>query len=304
MDDQEFAKIIELITQRTGIIPLESHKTGIKNYINKRLGENVPKLGGKAVVSTETDKAEATAKTLTYAGFYTQLLGNREEMINLINSATVNETYFFREEAQFALLQSKIFPELVAKNPTKRLRLWSAASSSGEEIYSLLLLANAMGIKTECIASDINTKVLETCKSGVYKKNAVRTVDGAAFHHLLAPYKQSNGGFVLPKKLCDQVTRLQINLSKLENFPKNQDIILIRNVFIYFSNEMKKQILSYIVQESLAPGGYLFLSMNEVASIETAMLPESIEKIVDGKVFYFRKKIQASIATNTSKAGV
>ena len=279
MDEKIFADIIELITQRTGIIPRDSHRTGIKNYIDKRISG-----------ANETGPLNGAPSPKDYSEYYTLLQGNREEMINLINSATVNETYFFREEAQFQLLQSKIFPSLLSGNPTKKLRIWSAASSSGEEIYSLLLLADAMGIKTECIASDINTKVLDICAQGKYKKNAIRTVDGAAFHHLLEPYKLATGGFELPKKICSRITTQQINLSRpSEEFPKNQDIIFIRNVFIYFSGEMKKEILSKITQESLAPGGYLFVSMNEVASVDAMQLPPELEKIADGKIFYFRK---------------
>ena len=273
MDEQIFTDIIELITQRTGIIPRDSHRTGIKNYIDKQL---------KAAPADNSYPH-------TYEEYFNSLQGNQEEMINLINSATVNETYFFREEAQFQLLQSKVFPMLAAGSPTKRLRIWSAASSSGEEIYSLLLLADAMNIKTECIASDINTRVLDTCAKGVYKKNAIRTVDGAAYHHLLEPYKLAGGGFELPKKITDRITRKQINLSRLKDFPKNQDIIFIRNVFIYFSTEMKKAILAKIAEEALAPGGYLFVSMNEVASIDIIDLPAGLEKAADGKVFYFRK---------------
>ena len=125
-----------------------------------------------------------------------------------------------------------------------------------------------------------------------YKKNAVRTVDGAAFHHLLAPYKKADNSFELPENLCNRITRKQINLSKLTDFPKNQDLIFIRNVFIYFSNEMKKQILTLIAEQSLAPGGYLFVSMNEDATVDAMIIPNSLEKIADGKVFYFRKKIQ------------
>ena len=273
MDEQIFTDIIELITQRTCIIPRDSHRTGIKNYIDKQL---------KAAPADNSYPH-------TYEEYFNSLQGNQEEMINLINSATVNETYFFREEAQFQLLQSKVFPMLVAGSPTKRLRIWSAASSSGEEIYSLLLLADAMNIKTECIASDINTRVLDTCAKGVYKKNAIRTVDGAAYHHLLEPYKLAGGGFELPKKITNRITRKQINLSRLTDFPKNQDIIFIRNVFIYFSTEMKKAILAKIAEEALAPGGYLFVSMNEVASIDIIDLPAGLEKAADGKVFYFRK---------------
>ena len=274
MDELEFAKIIELITLRTGIIPRDSHITGIKNFINKRLKE-----------------LEQTG-TATY---YDLLCSSQDEMISLINSATVNETYFFREEAQFKLLKEKIFPELKMAAPTKTLRIWSAASSSGEEIYSLLLLADSMNFKTSCIASDINTRVLDDCAKGCYKKNAIRSVDGVAFHNLLLPYKQKDETFILPKSLCDRVERRQINLSRMMDFPKNQDIIFIRNVFIYFSNEMKKQILNTIAENSLAPGGYLFVSMNEVATVDAMLIPPSLEKLVDGKVFYFRKKNQTGV---------
>lgn len=274
MDDQDFAKIIELITQRTGIIPRDSHIIGIKNYINKRLKE-LPQ-----------------ENSLDY---YSLLCTSKEEMIALINSATVNETYFFREEAQFQLLQSKILPELVEQSLIKRLRIWSAACSTGEEIYSLLLLTDSMNIKTECIASDINTKVLTTCNDGKYKKKAVRSVDGAAFHHLLEPYKLPGGGFEFSVDMRSRVSCRQINLSRLEDFPKNQHLIFIRNVFIYFSSEMKKQILTKIAEESLVPGGYLFVSMNEIASIDAMELPSELEKVSDGKIFYFRKKFQKGV---------
>ena len=264
MEDQDLAKIIELITQRTGIIPRDSHIIGIKNYINKRLKE----------LPQEKD-----------FDYYKLLCASQEEMIALINSATVNETYFFREEAQFQLL-----PELLEKRLIKRLRIWSAACSTGEEIYSLLLLADSMGIKTECIASDINTRVLTACNDGKYKKKAVRSVDGAAFHHLLEPYKLAGGGFEFSVDMRSRVSCRQINLSQLQDFPKNQHLIFIRNVFIYFSSEMKKQILTKIAKESLVPGGYLFVSMNEIASIDAMELPPELEKVSDGKIFYFRKK--------------
>ena len=274
MDDQEFATIIELITLRTGIIPRDSHITGIKNFVNKRLNE----IGAKDIST------------------YYRLLGESdEEMISLINSATVNETYFFREEAQFQLLQSKILPELIENSLIKRLRIWSAACSTGEEIYSLLLLADSLGINTECIASDINTKVLTVCNDAKYKKKAVRSVDGEAFHHLLEPYKLPGGGYELPVDLRRKVSCQQINLSQLKGFPKNQNLIFIRNVFIYFSSEMKKQILATIAKESLVPGGYLFVSMNEIASIDSMELPPDLEKVSDGKVFYFRKKNKAGV---------
>lgn len=276
MNEETFAKVIELITQRIGIIPRDSHKTGIKNYIDKRICEL---------------EEQNSVENFDY---YDYLLNSTDEMMNLINSATVNETYFFREEAQFELLKSKILPEIKSKTILP-IKIWSAASSSGEEIYSLFLLASSLGIRTNCTATDINTKVLDICKNGEYKKNAVRKVDGSKFQNLLEPYIQKDGSYVIPREIREKIHLRQINLSKPEELPKNQDIVFLRNVFIYFSPEMKKQILQRIADDSLVPGGYLFLSMNEVASIDSTIIPKNLEKICDGKVFYFHKSLQVAV---------
>lgn len=276
MDENNFAKVIELITDKIGIIPRDSHKTGIKNYIDKRIIELENEMGSD----------------FNYLEFLTS---DSDEMMNLINSATVNETYFFREEAQFDLLKSKIFPELRMIKPLLPIRIWSAASSSGEEIYSLRLLASSMNIRTDCTASDINTKVLDICRKGEYRKNAIRAVDGSKYHCLLKAYMNEDGSFVIPEEIRSRINLKQINLSHMTELPKNQDIVFIRNVFIYFSQEMKKQILQRITDEALVPGGYLFLSMNEVASVDMSIIPKNLEKVSDGKVFYFHKKMQVVV---------
>ena len=269
MDQNEFSSIIDLITSQTGIVPRESHKIGIKNFIEKRINEI--ELGG-----------------LPYSAY---LRLNKAEFDILINAATVNETYFFREEAQFSLLKEKLFPELRAKLGTNALRIWSAAASSGEEIYSLYLLAQSLGIKTEAFASDINTSVLEKCAKGQYSPATLKKTDGTKFHYLLANYQNVDKSVDFPPELCKKIERLQINLSdENANFPKNQHIIFMRNVFIYFTTEMRRQILEKIVNKSLCEGGYLFLSMSEIASIDSSILPKNLKKCSDGKVFYFQKK--------------
>ena len=269
IDKNEFDSIIALITFQTGIVPRESHKTGIMNFIEKRVKEI--DLGGLP--------------------YHSYLRLNKEEFDVLVNAATVNETYFFREEAQFSLLKEKLFPEIRAKLATAPVRIWSAAASSGEEIYSLYLLAQSLGIKSECIASDINTEVLEKCRRGLYSPSTTKKVDGAKFHYLLAPYQAIDKSVTFPPELCSKIERRQFNLcSKDETFPKNENVIFMRNVFIYFTMEMRCQILHKIVDESLSQGGYLFVSMSEIASIDPKIVPKNLEKCSDGKVFYFRKK--------------
>lgn len=269
MDDKEFEAIIALISKQTGIIPRESHKSGILNFIEKR-------------------KKEIDLNGLEY---YNYICLNKAEMDLLLNNATVNETYFFREESQFALLKSKILPELRTKLGTAPVRIWSAAASSGEEIYSLYLLATSLGIKTECMATDINTTVLEKCEAGVYKPNSVKAVDGAKFHYLLTPYLTKDKEVLLPSDISSKIDRRQINLSKTDAiFPRNINLVFIRNVFVYFSVEMRKAIIQKIVDDSLAPDGYLFLSMNEIATIDASILPKGLEKCSEGNVFFFHKK--------------
>lgn len=269
MDDKEFAAIIALISRHTGIIPRESHKSGIMNFIEKR-------------------KKEIDLNGLDY---YNYVCLNKSELDVLLNNATVNETYFFREESQFLFLKNKIFPELRAKLGTNPVRIWSAAASSGEEIYSLYLLASSLGIKTECTATDINTTVLGKCEAGEYKSNSVKAVDGAKFHYLLAPYQNLDKNVTIPEEIRSKIDRRQINLTKSDAiFPRNINLVFIRNVFVYFTVEMRKAILQKIVDDSLAPDGYIFLSMNEIATIDASILPKSLEKCSEGNVFYFHKK--------------
>jgi chemotaxis protein methyltransferase CheR len=104
------------------------------------------------------------------------------------------------------------------------------------------------------------------------------------------PYQKDDGGFQIPQEICEKIKCMQINLSNIQDFPKNQDIIFIRNVFIYFSSETRKMILKRIAEDALADGGYIFVSMNETASIEKSMLPDCLKKCSDGNVFYFQKQ--------------
>ena len=88
----------------------------------------------------------------------------------------------------------------------------------------------------------------------------------------------------------------RINLSKLDGpytsaiLPKNQNIIFLRNVFIYFSQDLRKRILQTITEKCLAEDGLIFVSMSEVAQIDSTILPSSLEKVSEGSVFYFHKK--------------
>lgn len=268
MTDKEFDQIISLVTEKTGIIPRESHKFGIKKFLEKKIG------------------------TFSFEEYFRKILISKQEFEELVNGSTINETYFFREEKQFQFLQNSVFPNWISKNGNKTMKIWSAACSEGEEPYSIALLADSCKINVSITASDINTNVLEKCRKGVYSSNAIRLGDGEKYKSLLAPYKKDSN-IVFSDKIRSKITTIRVNLSELGISPvsiQKQDVIFLRNVFIYFSRDMRKRILSTMAEKYLSDGGILIVSMSEIAQIDGEITPPSLEKVFDGNVFYFKKK--------------
>lgn len=265
---------ISILTHNTGIIPRASHRDGIKNFIEKKLSDN----------NFSIDE-------------YKKLLQTDSNLLSeFINQSTVNETYFFREEKQFALLKEKIFPQWRVKNPAQKINMWSAACSYGEEAYSLAVMALTCGITPCVMATDINSDVLEHCKSGVFLGTSLRSVDGVSFQKLVLPYRRSDGRVAFPDDIKKHITTRQFNLIEMtleqnkQQLPCNQNIIFLRNVFIYFTMDLRKQILKVLCEKCLADDGYLFVSINEIAQLDSSIVPDTLEKVVDGNVYYFHKK--------------
>ena len=174
--------------------------------------------------------------------------------------------------------------------------MWSAACSYGEEAYSFAILAKTLGLKPIITATDINSEVLEHCKAGLFLGTSLRAVDGVAFQNLVLPFRRSDGRVEFSDEIRSCVKTMQMNLAEIDSpfidmyLPRNQNIIFIRNVFIYFTPEMRARILRTIAQKCLADDGLLFVSMSETAQIDSTILPPSLEKQMDGSVFYFHKK--------------
>lgn len=269
---------ISILTTLTGIVPRASHRDGIKFFIEKKIAEN----------------------NYSIDEYRRLLFSNKDLMSEFINECTVNETYFFREEKQFALLKTKIFPQWRYNSKDKEIRMWSAACSYGEEAYSLAVMALISGLKPVVTASDINSEVLEHCKSGVFLSTSLRSVDGLSYQKLVVPYQREDRKIAFPEDIKKNITTIQLNLAELDSpanellLPKNQNIIFIRNVFIYFTIDLRKKILKTIADKCLAEDGYLFVSMNEIAQLDSSIVPKSLEKISDGSVYYFHKISKAN----------
>lgn len=274
LTEKDLDSFIAILTEHTGIVPRAGHREGIKNFIERKLDESH--------LSKEEYKRKLSTDKLLISEF--------------VNKSTVNETYFFREEKHFAVLRDKIFPQMAMNNQDKKVKILSAACSYGEEAYSLSVMASLCGLKPEVTASDINSAVMEHCKNGLFLGTSLRSVDGVRFHTLVLPYRREDGRVAFPESIRKTVNTINLNLCELdllsnaELLPKEQNLIFIRNVFIYFSFELRAKILKTIAEKCLAEDGYLFVSMNEIAQLDFDLVPDSLVKESEGNVFYFHKK--------------
>ncbi len=202
----------------------------------------------------------------------------------VVEAMTTNETFFFRDTAQYEALRSVVLPELIRERErTRRMSFWSAAASTGQEAYSLAMMLLDMGLaewNIQILATDLSTQVLERARAGRYLQIEVNRGLPAAF---LIKYFQRAG---LDWQLKDVVRRmvrfeaadLRQSMRALGPF----DVVFCRNVLIYFDVASKKKILSEL-RGTLFHGGYLLLGGSET----TLNLDETFKrKIFGSTVFY------------------
>ena len=196
----------------------------------------------------------------------------------VIEALTTNETSFFRDIYPFETLKEVVLPELLkSRTGTKKLKIWCAASSSGQEPYSIAMLireyfAIFLGWKMKFIASDISEKMLDRCRTGNFSQLEVNRGLPASF---LVKYFEKNGTtWSIKKPLLEMIHFQQINLSRELPYLPKMDIIFLRNVLIYFDIETKKKILKQL-RSILQPDGFLFLGAAE----STINLDSSFERM-------------------------
>ncbi len=191
-------------------------------------------------------------------------LSERQTAIDLL---TTNETHFFREPKHFDFLRQTLLQRLQTGliGPVK---IWSAASSTGEEAYSLAMtLSELLGDKPWSIfASDISTRVLEDAQAAIYPAQRANEVPRAlASKYLLEGFDEFSGSYKIVASLRKRVNFAQINL--MEPLPQLEpfDMIFLRNVLIYFDNPSKKKIVEALAKK-LKPNGLLFIGHSETLS--------------------------------------
>lgn len=215
-----------------------------------------------------------------YIHFLTSLEG-RGEVQAAIDLITTNETYFFREPKHFDYLRERILPSRV---PGRTFRVWSAACSSGEEPYSLAMLLSEQLPTTpwEILASDLSTRVLEKAARGQYSMERADHIPKEYLaSYCLKGIGSQAGTFVVDPALRARVKFIQLNLNSPLPTIGEFDLILLRNVLIYFDLEVKTQVVRRMLP-LLRPGGHFFVghseSLNGVTSELESMVPSVYRK--------------------------
>lgn len=233
--------------------------------------------GSKHLMERRLSKRVQTIHLNDFRDYYRFLLYDKrkdEELSFIVDVLTVNETYFFREMNQLKTLRDEILPELKNRNrDVRKIRIWSAGCSTGEEPYTIAMIILEQGYffgwDIEILGSDINQRVLHHARKGVYRKNSFRTTED---YYIQKYFVQEDGQYRINDSVKQLVSFSCLNLLDpvKVKFVGNMDVILCRNVLIYFDQEARKKVIKSF-HERLVDNGYLLLGHAEsLMNISTA----------------------------------
>lgn len=190
------------------------------------------------------------------------------ELVHFIDAVTTNKTDFFREPAHFAFMQDHVLPSYLEEG-RRRLKVWSAASSTGAEAYTIAMVIddffhNHGGVAYNVLATDICTEVLEKGIDGLFPDTMLEPIpEEFRRRYVLVPTDASRHDFRITRKLRANVRFRPLNLmDDCYAFDRDFDLIFLRNVLIYFDRATQECVLSKLC-DHLRPGGYLFLGHSE-----------------------------------------
>lgn len=207
---------------------------------------------------------------------------NSAELQTAVDLLTTNETHFFREPRHFDFLRQKVLPDY---RPGRPFRVWSAASSSGEEAYTIaMVLADSLGGSPwEILGSDISTHVLGKARQALYPMERAEEIPRQYLSRFcLKGTGRYEGSFMIERPLRERVRFTQVNL--VETLPDvgEFDVIFLRNVMIYFDQETKRGVVGRL-EKALRPGGHLLIghseSLNGVTDSLKSVAPSIYQKV-------------------------
>lgn len=252
ISDDEFKQLRDFVYAQSGIYIADNRKYLLENRLGNRLKELNLKNFGEYYYYLRYDPRKA------------------QELNRLFESVTTNETSFYRNPPQLKVFQDKVLPEILdaqRKLGQKRLHIWSAGCSTGEEPYTLAIILlevlrgeiSAWNIKIT--ANDLSEAVLQSARRGVYNEYTLRTSPKEV---VVKYFTQEEGMYKIKPEVKRLVSFGQINLSDRMGMKRvdRSQFIFCRNVIIYFDDEMKKKVISSFY-DNLATNGYLFIGHSE-----------------------------------------
>jgi len=249
--EEEFGRLCEFLYRRTGMIFTEAKRY----YVERRVH----------------DRMEATRAT-SFASYFARLRSDLDgEIEQFVNAFTVNETYFFREDHQLRCLTTDLLKRRIAVKPrNEAVRIWSMPCSTGEEPYSIAvwMLENWAEVDAwdiEIIGSDIDTRVLEAAREGLYGQRALMRLTPDLIEKYFEPAPGDRWRIL--QDLRDSVRFTTANVMEAAETAAHGrfDVIFCRNMLIYF-DDTSRRVAAENLFESLLPGGYICLGHTESMS--------------------------------------
>lgn len=248
LSEVEFQFICKLVYDSTGIVLDERKREMVYRRLMRRLRET---------------------RLPSFSSYCDKLKTDELELPAFINSITTNLTSFFRENHHFEYLKGQVVPQLMQTKNERRMRVWSAACSTGEEPYSIAIsllesmAAKMSGWDVKILATDLDSECIDTAKAGIYRSERIRDIATERQKRWFMKGRTGTADSVKVKnEVRDLITFKQLNL--LHDWPMKGpfDVIFCRNVLIYFDRATQAGLITRY-HELLAEGGCLMLGHSE-----------------------------------------
>lgn len=246
-----------------------------RNFICERCGINIEE--NKAyLIETRLAKMLIDSGLNSFTELYNSIETNWDDSIatKIIDAVTTNETFWFRDKKPWEVIENCLMPQFIEMLRTKRktkIRIWSAAASTGQEIYSTVMCIdnylrknNIIDIKLtdfEFVATDISTNVLEIAKKGIYDSISIKRGLDLEYRELY--FKKEGHVWVVSDFIKNRVKFEQFNLRNSFMFMGKFDLVLCRYVLIYFSKDFRKEVLEKMTR-AINKEGYFIIGTSEI----------------------------------------
>jgi len=280
LSGRDFDRVRALLTEKAGLVFDESRRDSLSYSLGERL----------------------TACGVDTIDAYLALLpSSPDEVQALLNAVTIQETHFFRNPPQFRALRQHVLPQLIkraAASGTRRLRVWSAGCSTGEEPYSVAMLLRELlpltdGWDVKVVATDVSTRALEAARVGRYGSRALHTAPPEDVERW---FIKQGDEYVVRPEVRELVEFRHHNLvTEAAPIAEPIDLLLCRNVTIYFARDTTRRLMRQF-HEALSEGGYLFLGHSETLW----QINDEFRLVTLGDAFVYRRDSAADVAERRS----